>query len=172
MDEKGQELQSEEKGGPKKKRHKTDEKQRYHDDKKAEELNAVWDSAFAYGDQFDGDKWKKMTTFALQGRSRDDMTPMSNPPFDPNDNYWNHEGPHRTIQSPPANPAFFLRFGIIVKRLRNWLDWVSKNCRGTPQCCSLTASEGRSVHKWYPSYWAERDLQASQWVWPPDYGGL
>ena len=172
LDEKGNELLSEEKGGPMRKIYKTEDRQRSHDDKKAEQLKAVWGAALDNSDK-DGFKWKRMVLFALSGRGRYDMTPMSHPPYDPNkDIYWKGEGPLRSLHPPLANPAFFLRFGVVVKRFRNWLDWVSKNCRGKPQCCSLTVSENQGVHQWYPSYWADRDLQESQWVWPPDYGGL
>jgi len=170
MENKGRELQPAD--GPRKKKHKSEDRQRTMDDKKADNVANVWDSGFAQKEEYDWEKWGKLVNYARQGRTRDNMRPMTSPPYDPDADYLHDWTTGKDLLPPPANPVFFLQFAIIIKRFRNRLDWVFEHRRSSSQCCNLTQTDSRGTEEWYPRYWAEWDLQAMQWISPPDFGCL
>ena len=112
-----------------KKRHKNDGQRRIVDDKKFENYQNTWDSGFeGMCDDPDWEKWCKMVKYANQGRDRGRITPLSGPPYNVNDPHDWSSG--LDFPTPDANPSFFLQFAVVIKRFRNYLDWLNETATG------------------------------------------
>ena len=146
------------------------------DDRKAKDYNNTWDAGFEEMCDVNSDEeeiwnnWYNMEKFANQGRDRGRNQALSGPPYDINgDHDWTSG---QDFPTPDANPVFFLQFAVVIKRFRNYLDWVVENQYGTPACCKLTMRDSRGTEEWYPCYWREWGMQEAQWTAPFDFGCL
>ena len=111
-----------------------------------------------------------MVNFAKQGRARYSRTPLGLPPYEPDESYDWISGTDFLL--PHASPPFFLQFAVVIKRFRNWLDWLREEQWTSKQCCNLTRMDSCGIEEWYPQYWDEWDLQKMQWNAPYDYGSI